>query len=170
MSAQFSLNERTDALLPDTKKPYIGLYRAAGWAGTGGPNPSPIVPTPIVGMSPSSGIIGAGFRIIRMQAAGPGYITFTLDSAPDFAVDDTVNIARLNVYSDPALAVGSQGDGVVNIVPGQWKVRTISGADVTIDGQVTSGAFNQQVGVAPFATLWTHLGVVHCVYSQSLQM
>lgn len=170
LSAQFSLNERTDALLPDTKKPYIGLYRAAGWAGTGGPNPSPIVPTPIVGMSPSSGIIGAGFRIIRMQAAGPGYITFTLDSAPDFAVDDTVNIARLNVYSDPALAVGSQGDGVVNIVPGQWKVRTISGADVTIDGQVTSGAFNQQVGVAPFATLWTHLGVVHCVYSQSLQM
>ena len=157
--------------MPVTKKPYVGLYRAAGWANVGGPNPSPIVPTPIVGTSPTAGIIGAGFKIIRMSAAGPGNITFTLDAAPDFVLGDTINLARLNVYSDPALAVGSQGDGVIHMTPGQYKVNSVLGADVTLVGHpMVGGPINQQVGVAPFLTLWTHLGAMHCVYSQSLQM
>ena len=65
---------------------------------------------------------------------------------------------------DLSLPVGSRGDGVQYFTPGQYVVSKITGNDIEFSGLTHPGvAFNQQVGVAPFATIWAWLAMAYCV-------
>ena len=139
--------------------PYIGLYRQNGWPALSGSDPSPILPTPMV-----TEAVGKGFKIVKITGAGSNLV-FYLNAAPDFIAGDTVNLARSVTYSDTSLAVGSQGNGTATFTAGQYIVGGVSGVQVTLTG-VTGTITTQEIGVAPFATIWTNLGAMHCVTSR----
>lgn len=156
------LQEMKDGLVTNFT-PYVGLYRQNGWGTLAGAAPSPISPTPLV-----SDTKGKGSKITRIQCAGAAQpISFTCSAAPDFAVGDTVNIAAFFKYEDLTQAAGSQGDNTRRFTPGQYVVSSLVGSVFQLTGVTGSGAFNQQIGVAPFATVWAALGAVHCVQDQT---
>ena len=136
-----------------TIKPYIGLYRTNGYASTS--DAVPVSPVPLVSDS-----VGKGYRILRVQTlAIGGDVQITLDTAAyaiDFTVGDTLNVARIP---------GDQS--VWALLPqGQYVVKNIAGAVVTLVG-VTGGAIlNYQTGVAPYGA-YNLLGAVHCVIDKS---
>jgi hypothetical protein len=66
--------------------------------------------------------------------------------------------------NDASLPAGSRGDGVQHFTPGQYVVSNISVNTIQFAGLNHSGAaFNQQIGVAPFATVWAWLAMGYCV-------
>jgi len=156
---------------PATKKIYAGLYRSSGWPTTSGSDPCPISPTPVIGYeSASNEIVGKGFKITRFRSTGSGLSEITLSAAPDFVTGDTVYIARPPVWEDTSQPVGSKGSASMTFTPGAYVVASIAGSVITLTGVSTPAVFDFQIGVSPYASIWTNLGIAFCVKSATLKM
>lgn len=164
ITGKMILTEMFSGLVPDTVRPYIGLYRKNGWPSSSASDPSPISPTPLASFQN-----GIGFKIITIICPGLGLdIELQLDSVPDFFVGDLVNIARLPTYIDTSLPAGSQGNGLQLFTPGQYRVKTIVGTTVTFQNFTSNYAMpvSQKALNGDFSTYWSYLGACHCILDQ----
>jgi hypothetical protein len=143
--------------------PYIGLCRANGYTGQA---PCPIAPVPKI-----SDAVGNGYIITRVEAVGSGFrVKFTINTnpygggAPDFAINDRVNLVKVNGnQSSWPLFSGANGKlvrvvSITNMGAGYYEIE--------FDQVVSSLVVAYQIGFGVYAT-YNLLGAMHAVYDES---
>lgn len=143
-------------------KPYIGLYRQNGWPNLFGSDPCPISPIPTISQNR-----GYGSKVLRLQVTVPGgNVKVTVSGTPDIGANDTINLALPMKKAIAGYPAHSSGTLSFSCNPGQYKVISVVGSVVEIN-QTSAIAFDYQIGVSPYQTIWTNLGVIHSVIQAS---